>query len=163
MAVSVFRGRLFLSVSDISADSVAEFDSCDYERQQVDNRGNVHGWTSVHIVEPASPLSRWERSAPALRLAISGYRGSRRPVDPVGDSHHAAAALNPSSDEESGEVSRGSYMREMPDPTKPQVKGQKNNLWRDCGERYGNVRERYLSNSCSYLETMPRDDKILTP
>ena len=28
--------------------------------------------------------------------------------------HHAAAALSPSSDEESGEVSRGSYMREMP-------------------------------------------------
>ena len=51
-----------------------------------------------------------------------------RVVDPAGDSHHGPAALSPSSDEESGEVSRGSYMREMPDPTKPQVKGQKNNL-----------------------------------
>ena len=76
--------RLFLSVPDILTDSVAEFDSCDYERQQADNLRNVHCWTSVRIVESARPLSRWKRSAVALppcpiRLAIASCRGGAAP------------------------------------------------------------------------------------
>lgn len=75
--------RLFLSVSDISTDSVAEFDSCDYERQQADNLRNVHCRTSVRIVEPARPLSRWERSALALPpcpIRLSRFPPSGFPV-----------------------------------------------------------------------------------
>ncbi len=55
--------RLFLSVPDILTDSVAEFDSRDYEHQQFDDLRNVHVWTSVHIVESSLPLSRWEHFA----------------------------------------------------------------------------------------------------
>lgn len=117
--------RLFLSVSDILTDSVAEFDSCDYEHQQFDDLRNVHvldlrsyrrvGAALVSmgaLCSCASALPYPVVEVPAVRL-------------PGWQLHHAAAALSPSSDEQGGRVSRGSYMREMPDQTKPQVKGQK--------------------------------------
>ena len=66
-------------------------------------------------------------SAPCRVVRRAGSPGRRL--------HHAAAALSPSSVEMGSEVSRCSYMREMPKPTKPQVKGQKNNMCRDYGER----------------------------
>lgn len=102
---------------DILTDSVAEFDSRDYEHQQFDDLRNVHVWTSVHIVESSLPLSRWEHFACRFSLRypvieVPAVRLTRLQL------HHAAAAFAPSSDEKSGEVLRGSYMREMPQTAK---------------------------------------------